>query len=340
MPKRKRPTTAAHALRKAAAALDRARAARDAARAKLARLSRPKDPHHVVDASAAWMANLLQRARERLLAIDGVVGVGLGQRVRGGVPTDEPCITVFVSRKLSPAQLREQAVRAIPKFTRMGKRTLAIDVVELGELERQVLVGDDIGPAAGHHAGTLGVFARDTVDNSSVAITAMHVSGRALIPAGGVASIPFCAPSRLGGGQGALFGDLVRGTMSRIDAAKLRLHAQQSPGGVIPGLGVIAGWRPLTFPGDLRTTVFMFGAISGLQQGFIVNTAVDLPAERLESAVLVNIHSAPGDSGSAMVDSQGFVLGFLVGAGNGPLGGLRVFSPAGLVFSELDCDIP
>ena len=281
----------------------------------------------------------LRRLRKRLLAINGVVGIGLGNRVRKGVQTDEPCISVFVSRKIPLEQLRSSKRAVIPKTTRVGKRSLRIDVVELGDLQRQVLVGDDIGPAEARHAGTLGAFARDTADNASVAVTAMHVSGLADVP-GDAVSVPFCTPSRLVSTGGPIFSDVVRGTMSRIDAAKLRLHTPHPPGGFIPGLGQIAGWRPLTFPGDMRATVFMFGAVSALQQGFIANTCIDLPAEGLESAVLVNIRSSAGDSGAVMVDSQCFVLGFLVGAGSTQLGNLRVFCPAGLVFSELGCDIP
>jgi hypothetical protein len=338
--RRSKKTAHANALRKAAAAFVHARSKRDVARKKLASLSRPGDPHHIVDPSAAWMEKALSKARKRLLGIEGVVGVGLGNRVRKGVQTDEPCISVLVSEKIPMEKVHERNLRAIPKLTRVGKRTLAIDVVELGRLQRQVFVGADIGPAQDLHAGTLGVFARDIADDSACAVTAMHVSGLAEVPNGSVASVPFSAPSRLAGNHGPLFADLVLGTMSRIDAAKLRLHMPRPPGGTIPGFGEIAGWRPLTFPGDLRTTVFMFGAVSELQQGFIANTSIDLPGEGLESAVLVNIKSTDGDSGSAMVDSQGFVLGFLVGAGDTQLGNLRVFCPVGLVFSELGCDIP
>lgn len=338
--KRVRQPSAANALRSAVAALDLARVERDAARATLANLSRPSGPHHIVDRSAAWMNTTLRKVQKRLLRIPGVVGVGLGSRARDGVQTSEPCISVLVTKKLTPDQLQAQSLRKIQKFIRVGRRVLPLDVVELGQLERQVAVGDDIGPANANHAGTLGVVARDTGNGSAVAVTAMHVSGKSEVPGGGVTAIPFCTPSRATNGGGVTFANLVRGTTSRIDAAKLQLATHQPPGGMIPGLGPIAGWRPLVFPGDLRTTVFMFGAVSGLQQGFIANTAVDLPAEGLESAILANISSQPGDSGSVMVDMQRFVLGFLVGTGNSQLGNLRVFCPAGLVFSELGCDIP
>ena len=336
MPARKKkksrsPSSPVQALRAAARALKQAKAARDAAFKALARFSKP-GAYHIVDSSAAWMQVCLGKVRARLLAIEGVVGVGLGHRQRDGHPSREPCITVIVKH--------DDVASRIPRLTRLAKRILPIDVVKFGELQRQLSIGSSIGPSNARLAGTLGVFARDVSDNSSVAITAMHVSGLSEAgPASGV-SLRFCTPSRFASNDVTDFADLVQGTMSRIDAAKLRVHSPQPVGGNIPGLGPIAGWRPLTFPGDLRTTVFLSGAMSGLQQGFIVNTAIDMPGERLESAILVNIPSVPGDSGSVLVDSQRFVVGFLVGAGNTTQGFLRIFCPAGLVFSELGCDIP
>ena len=256
--------------------------------------------------------------------------------------TDKPraCITVVVERKVSLPDLRESKATLIPKLTRFADRILPIDVVQFGALKRQLSVGESIGPSNARLAGTLGVFARDVANNTTVGVTAMHVSGVRNSTNVAAPRFRFCTPSHFVSSTVGDFADLVRGTMSRIDAAKLRLHVPQAVGGVIPRLGPIAGWRPLTFPGDLRTTVFMAGAMSGLQQGFIVNTAIDMPRERLESAILVNIPSVPGDSGAVLVDSQRFVLGFLVGAGNTPHGFLRVFCPAGLVFSQLGCDIP
>lgn len=334
---KKRPRTA---LARAAAAFETARVKRDDARAALAHLSKAGDPHHIVDPSATWMNTALRKARKRLLAIPGVMGVGLGNRTHKGVLTSEPSISVFVDRKVALDEMRRRRLKVVPKYTRIGKRKLRIDVVQLGALDRQVAIGANIGPATNSNLGTLGVIARDMSDNASVAVTAMHVSGISEVAANSGVSIPFCSPSRFVTSTGGIFADLVRGTTTLVDAAKLRLHSPQPVGGFFPGLGPIAGWRPLTFPGDLRTTVFMFGAISGLQQGFITNTAVDLPVDGLRDAIVVNIASAPGDSGAALVDSQRFLLGFLVGAGNAQLGNLRVFCPAGLVFSELACDIP
>ena len=324
-----------------AARINRAAGEGDIARAELALHSRPGDQHHIVDPSLAWLEDALEKARPSLLSFDGVVGVGLGFRASKGTQTREPCITVLVKKKVSTDQLSRKGHRALPKFKRIDKRKIKVDVVQLGELQPHRGIGDDIGPVRPRLAGTLGVFARDTASNVTVAITAMHVSGVNEVPAPGVTSVDFSAPSRLANGTSPVFARLVRGTMSQIDAAKLELVDPHPTGGIIPGLGPIAGWRPLTYPGDMQTTVFMFGAVSGLTQGFITNTSMDLLSDNLKSTIIVNIPSASGDSGAVLVDSQRFVLGFLVGEGNAALGqNLRIFCPAGLVFGLLGCDIP
>jgi hypothetical protein len=140
-----------------------------------------------------------------------------------------------------------------------------------------------------------------------------------------------------GGGE---LGSLRAGTMSGIDAAKIALNTQQPALTVLPRIGTVQGWRPVAFPGDQGTTVRMFGAVSQFQSGYIVNPIASIPAESLDAAILVNISSQGGDSGSALVDPEGILLGFLVGEGGTALNNLRVFTPASLVMSRLGCDIP
>jgi hypothetical protein len=65
-----------------------------------------------------------------------------------------------------------------------------------------------------------------------------------------------------------------------------------------------------------------------LQCGVLDSAYVHLPGWGLDMALLARIHSLPGDSGSPLVDSDGLVLGYLVGRATGGDGGLRVFRPA------------
>lgn len=306
------------------------------ARWALARLTRPGHPTYLVDPDWEWAHELMEARREKLLALPGVVGVGLGFRMRGGLPTSEPCLTVYVRRKRSPEEVDAAGERRISKTVRAGKHRLPVDVVELGTLRRQVDAGDSLGPLGGGDRGTLGALAQDLDTGDTVAVTAMHVTPFQEFPAAGAASPPFLSPMP-GGGP---FATLLQGTMTGVDAAKLALDVQQPAVSTLPQVGRIKGWRPIAFPGDQGTTVKMFGAVSGFQSGYIVNPIASLPAESLDAAILVNIFTQGGDSGAALVDHEGLLLGFLVGEGGPDLQNLRVFTPASLVFATLRCNIP
>jgi hypothetical protein len=306
------------------------------ARRKLARLTAPGHPAHLVDPEWAWAAELLEARSPALLAHPGVVGVGLGFRMRGGAPTGEPCLTVYVRRKLSERALAKAGRRRLPKVVRSGRKRLAVDVLPLGRLRRHVQAGASLGPVGGGERGTLGTLAKDLDAGDTVALTAMHVCDMPQFPVPGSAAPRFASPIP----GGTPFGTLRQGTMTGIDAAKLALDAPQPAISELPRIGRITGWRPITYPGDQGTTVRMFGAVSGFQSGYIVNPLLSLPGESLDAAVLVNIFTQAGDSGSAIVDHEALLLGFLVGQGSASLGNLRVFTPASLVFSVLRCDLP
>lgn len=324
------------AARKAAADLSAAQEMLIKARRTLARVSDPDHPPHVVDPEWEWAHQLMEDRRAKLLAIPGVVGLGLGFRLRGGIPVGEPCLTVYVRRKLTAEEIAGGKVPRIPKTVRSGKHRLGIDVIELGEIQRHVNAGASLGPLSGGDRGTIGVLAKDLDAGDTVALTAMHVTPMQQFPVGNVPAPRFVSPMP-GGSQ---FATLRQGTMSGTDAAKLALDVQQPPISVLPGIGRINGWRPVAFPGDQGTTVKMFGAVSGFQAGFIVNPIASIPSESLDAAILVNIFTQGGDSGAALVDNGGLLLGFLVGEGGSAFNNLRVFTSASLVFSTLRCDIP
>jgi hypothetical protein len=306
------------------------------ARRRLARLTKPGHSTHLVDPAWAWAHDLMEARRAKMLAIPGVIGVGLGFRLRGDVPTGEPCLTVYVQRKKTPQELSLAKTPLIPRTVSSGKHRLPVDVLELGAIRRQVNAGDSLGPQDGGDRGTIGALAKDLDIRDTVALTAMHVTPLQQFPSGDTAAPRFVSP--MPGGAG--FGSLRAGTMTEIDAAKLALNAQQPAITVLPRIGRINGWRPITFPGDQGTTVRMFGAVSQFQSGYIVNPIASIPSESLDAAILVNIPSQGGDSGAALVDPEGLLLGFLVGQGGTALNNLRVFTPASLVMARLRCDIP
>lgn len=79
---------------------------------------------------AAAEAEAVLRHHERdLLAYPNVVGVATGIAMRAGRPTGEPCITVFVARKLPEGELPSGDV--LPKKL----DGIVVDVIETGAPE-------------------------------------------------------------------------------------------------------------------------------------------------------------------------------------------------------------
>jgi hypothetical protein len=282
--------------------------------------------------------------RDRLLARPGVVGVGIGFRRRDERLVQERCVIVYVDRKRTGDELsvdrRGAAVPrtlSVPDARRPGRfssRRVPVDVVELGTFEHRLDAGVSIGLAGTQSWGTITVYATDA-GGADVALTAMHVTGRDEYPPG--PAIAFHAPA-----SGVPFGTLLQGSRRGIDGAKIALVTGVTGSSNIVGIGRVRGWRPVSAEGDRGAYVRMFGAATNrVTYGRIIEPVVSLPHApyRLQTAILVDIHSSPGDSGAAIVDNDGFVLGLLCGHASG-LGGLTVCCPIGNVLYVLGCDIP
>jgi hypothetical protein len=81
--------------------------------------------NHQLDRQAEVAAVQARHERD-LMRYPNVVGVGSGTRVRGGKQTGEPCLVVFVERKLPEAELAPGA--ALPREL----DGVPVDVVESG----------------------------------------------------------------------------------------------------------------------------------------------------------------------------------------------------------------
>jgi len=322
--------TKAHTPQEAARRLAQAQRMVHEARRSLATARRhAKAPAHIF--TGAWkLANsALERNRQQLRQAHGVVGSGIGFRVKDGIETDEPCVVVFVRNKKSPRLLEKKGYTPIPKQLSHGKTTVATDVMRLGRSVPHPGPGS-IGPANGRAFGTIGVLGVDDATGAPVAVTAMHVSGLASFGPTTVASgIPFAMPD-----TATENGRLVLGTTTDIDAAKVVL---EDPGSILPPLPV-AGVRQVS--NDVNSIVHLFGAVSGSQSGVVKYVNVDVADRGLVQALLVDIQTANGDSGSGLLDESNFLLGFLFGLAPADIAdGLRIFCPADLVMRTLGCSI-
>jgi len=197
------------------------------------------------------------------------------------------------------------------------------------------MLGSSVGPHDPEERGTIGTFATGK-DARTYAITAMHVSEiDELTPDD--PSIPFYVPSRMDAPNASVFGQMTEGTSTGVDAGKIRLDKANQALYFINQIGPLKGWRPVVDPADRGIPVRLSGSTSGLQAGTIVSPNVSMPALNLESAIVVQIQAAPGDSGAPLVDGSNLLLGTLVGGGEGT--NINVFSPIGLVLNRLGCEI-
>ncbi len=132
-----------HGQREIESLLREMRAAQVALRQARLRLSRsdarPVAP--VVEGSWEWARRILHSRAARLREIPGVVGYSLATREIAGAPSDEPCLAVFVERKLDGHALRARGERALPRKIGTGSRAIAVDVVELGRLQPHAATG-------------------------------------------------------------------------------------------------------------------------------------------------------------------------------------------------------
>ena len=336
-----RPNTATKVpdrLLRAAKRVDRARASLAAARKALARLADPEDYRLVSPPEWVRIQAALARQTPKLHQQDGVLGSGIGYRRVAGQETGEPCAIVVVDQKLSPRALRQAGRKPVPKhFVAPGGGRVEVDVVAVSGFRRLAHLGSSIGPNDVAEEGTLGAFARDVRTGQRVALTAMHVSGRA---DGEADDLGFVIPSLQDSSSPSRLGTFLDGTVQGVDAAAITLAPGVPAQDTIPGLGGVAGWRPIVFPGDRDIVVHFFGAASRFQSGTIVEPFVNLPRFGLQAAVLADVFAQPGDSGAGLVDNSRLLLGLLVAELLWDNRLVRVFSPMGLILRRLRCTIP
>ncbi len=112
-----------------------------------------------------------------LMARPNVVGVGIGRNVKGGVQTDELCLSVLVADKIAIEGLAPEAL--VP--SQLGN--VPTDVVQIGQIWSTQVPTDKFRPAPGgvsigHYqisAGTLGCVVRDRTTGDRLILSNNHV---------------------------------------------------------------------------------------------------------------------------------------------------------------------
>ena len=281
------------------------------------------------------------RATERLLALPGVVAVGLGSKEVSEQPTGELAIKVFVKVKRTPDELPADEV--IPAEI----EGLPTDVIESGELYldaappgaivtvneyddtryRPLTAGGQIRREGSSHNGTIGCFLTDGGDPVKVyALTNFHV----LNPKDVVAAV--LNTSKVGQPKGKdsathccsdLFGVFAGGAKTtERDEAVIRLDPGTDWMAEIVEIGIVTGKHAVT-QAEAQTQTYNVrkrGIRTRLTGGVV--RALNATTNQADNVLVIKPNPNPaalpnqtvyfghhGDSGSALVNDAGRVLG-------------------------------
>jgi len=117
---------------------------------------------------------------DTLFSKPNVVGVGIGEKIRGGRSTRRKSIIVYVTKKISLPMLSE--TERIPVALRVNDLAFPTDVIEVGRFDALART-DKVRPcpggmSIGHHAitaGTFGCLVKDNVTGTPVILSNNHV---------------------------------------------------------------------------------------------------------------------------------------------------------------------
>lgn len=290
---------------------------------------------------------LAGRAYAALKKYPNVHSVGLGGRERKGTPTGELAVRVFVTRKLSPAELGIDSVIP-PEF-----EGLPTDIVEMGKFElldltdipsmpaddkneddekyRPLKGGIQIQGSLGVGKGTLGCLTKVQGDARVMAVTCYHVmfNNNHMPQAGIDVGNPSTGRSCTDCCNGS-FGTHVAEDYTAVDAAISRLDPHTQWLAEIQCIGFITDWDTVT-PAQAQTHTYRvrkYGRTTGLTGGVVTDvnihgtiTADNLPPRPFTNRMVIRPNPQPGggkvkfgdhgDSGSAIVNDDNKIVGIL-----------------------------
>jgi hypothetical protein len=289
----------------------------------------------------------------RIFRQRNVVGVGIAKKVVGGRQTNEPCIVVFVERKLPKSELERKDL--IPNRI----ETMKTDVVETGRIVALQSRTGRVRPAPGgvsigHFritAGTLGVVVRRS--GVRVILSNNHVlansndgrRGDAILQPGSydggtapdqIATLEDFVRIVFDGFLDRLLGlfGIVRPARNVVDAAVAKPLRDTDVSNDILEIGPVSGTTSATLDMPVRKS----GRTTGLTQGRVTAIAATVRVSygltrmaRFRDQIVVTALSQGGDSGSLVVDSGNRAVGLLfAGSSN-----TTILNPIASVASQL-----
>jgi hypothetical protein len=260
-----------------------------------------------------------------------IAGYGLGEKITDGQQTDEISLKLYVEKKLP----KDRLDNPIPKrIENPGMPAISTDVIEIGKIElqsntqrvRPAIPGFSVGRAVeAAEAGTFGLL----VQKNGQPTPTYLLSNSHAIAASGYASKgdAIIQPGGADGGKAAT--DTI-GTLTEwipfdysltafnnlVDAAIAELNPQAASA-AINQLGVPTGVNTALKRGDY---VQKMGRTTNLSVARVIDVDLRIPSTYPDAngqmvrvgfsdLVLVTFYSAPGDSGSPVLDMDGKAVG-------------------------------
>lgn len=287
----------------------------------------------------------------------GVTGIDVGFKEVGGRTTDQLAIRVHVARKLArvsaaqrvPAEIDGIVTDVLERNYEPQILSQAIDVSAQADTTHYATLqgGISMGPSraigGSIFAGTLGAIVIDQATNKHAALTNFHV---ACVDSTWSVGDRMVQPSRIDTGvvPGDEFGALLRATLSgAVDGAVVSIDEAKSSACTVAEIGQVRGTKAATLGMSVRkrgrTTGLTYGSVDGVSATVNVDYGDGIGAKTLTNQVSIKtdttknpVFSDHGDSGSVIVDDDGYVVALLfAGAGTGTVG-----NPIASVLSELN----
>ncbi len=285
------------------------------------------------DSTFLRMQEAQQLFHPTAMRIPGVHATSIGLKRVGGTVTETFAICVHTERKrpLAEVPADERIPTEIAGFPTDVLEQELPEPQEDGSKRRPVLGGIQIAAPAGW--GTLGCIVRDRTDGAACALSNQHV----LTPNGGGVFQPKADPvcDQIGNTKRVVLSDDVDGGIASLDKYDVTAVSQILDIGNVTGTHRVT-WAELPCPVRKRgrTTLLTAGRITNLSANGIRSDGWRYAGQQLIQPDHVPF-SDHGDSGSAVVDGQGRVVGLLWGGGSA----LSMASPIQRVIEELQVDV-
>ncbi|MFJ9713626.1 hypothetical protein [Streptomyces sp. NPDC101234] len=297
-----------------------------------------------------------QQVEQHYIDQPGVTGIDVGYKEVGGELTDQIAVRIHVARKSDdiPADLRvpEEIHGAVTDVlervyelhvTSLPEKSLLADAKHYSPLQGGVSMGPSRAIGGSIFAGTLGAVVIDNESQARAGLTNFHV---AAVDATGQAGDRMVQPSRIEHGSVPQdeFGATLRLVLSdHVDGAVVSIDEDRQTSCDIVEIGGVRGTKTATLGMAVRkrgrTTELTRGSVDGISATVQVDYGEGLGVHTLRDQVSITAATSPdavfsdhGDSGSAIVDEQGFVVALLfAGSGANTVG-----NPIASVLQELN----